>query len=157
MLALFGLGCVGRPGGSAPSNLPYFQEFQVSAQLLADAAAKAVRSSSYDLELDTRRTTPNQLITLHRPLPKRGLKQLAYPGRPGIWGKMLHADLHVLVSIRLSYARPEYSRVTIQPVFLVYISRWRDRRQWIQWRSNGTLERELLSLIEAYLQPEGLK
>ncbi len=103
--------------------------------------------------MDTRHTTPNSIITLHQPLPVKGLKALAYPGRPGLWGKALHADLHVLLSIRPSHARPDYSRVTIRPIFMVYISRWGDRRQWIRWRSNGTLESELLSHIEAVLQP----
>jgi len=105
------------------------------------------------LELDTRRTAPDSLITLRQILSLKDLKVLAYPGKPGLWGKALHADLQVLISIRLSYTSPDFSRVTIQPVFMVYISRWRDRRQWIQWRSNGMLEEELLSHIEADLQP----
>ncbi|MBA7595022.1 hypothetical protein ES703_01981 [subsurface metagenome] len=112
-----------------------------------------MHSSGYGLELDIRRTTPNSLITLQQTLSLKGLKALAYPGKPGLWGKALHADLHVLISIRPSYTRPDFRRVTIQPVFMVYISRWGDRRQWIQWRSNGTLEKELLSFIEADLQP----
>ncbi|MQY63784.1 MAG: hypothetical protein GH143_05715 [Calditrichaeota bacterium] len=153
LLIPFFLGCAGRSPGEPASSLPEFREFQASPQALSDAAARAVHSSGYGLELDIRRTTPNSLITLQQTLSLKGLKALAYPGKPGLWGKALHADLHVLISIRPSYTRPDFRRVTIQPVFMVYISRWGDRRQWIQWRSNGTLEKELLSFIEADLQP----
>ena len=83
----------------------------------------AVHSSGYDLELDIRRTTPNSLITLQQTLSLKDLKALAYPDKPGLWGKALHADLQVLISIKPSYTRPDFSRVTIQPVFMVYISR----------------------------------
>ncbi len=152
-LALFLLGCVGRLPGEFTSSLPELREFRTTPQALSDAAARAVHSSRYGLDLDTRHTTPNSIITLHQPLPVKGLKALAYPGRPGLWGKALHADLHMLLSSRPSHARPDYSRVTIRPIFMVYISRWGDRRQWIRWRSNGTLESELLSHIEAVLQP----
>ena len=116
ILALLFLGCAGQPPTKASSGLPQFQEFKVSPQVLADAATEAIRSSRYGLELDTRRSTPNSLITFHRPLPLRSLKALAYPGRPGLRGQALYADLHLQLSIRPSYARPDYSRVTIQPV-----------------------------------------
>ena len=153
LLIPFILDCAGRSPGEFATSLPEFREFQASPQALSDAAAKAVYSLSYGLELDTRRTSPDSLITLNQTLPLKGLKALAYPGKPGLWGKALYADLHVLISIRPSYTCSDYSRVIIQPVFMVYISRWGDRRQWIQWRSNGTLEKELLFYIEADLQP----
>ena len=153
LLIPFILGCAGRSPGEPASGLPAFREFQASPQVLSDAAGRGVYSLRYGLELDTRHTAPNRLITLHQTLSLKSLQALAYPGKPGLWGKALHADLHVLISTRQSYTRPDYSRVTIQPVFMVYISRWGDRRQWIQWRSNGTLEKELLSHIEADLQP----
>jgi hypothetical protein len=79
------------------------------------------------------------------------LRRLAYRGDPSLRGKPIHADLHIQLSVRPSYLRDDHSRITVQPVFLVYISRFRDRRQWIQWRSNGALEGELLENIEAQL------
>ncbi|UCH11184.1 MAG: hypothetical protein JSU61_04660 [Fidelibacterota bacterium] len=92
-------------------------------------------------------------MTLHRPLSRKDLRKLAYPGKPSVKGRALYADLHVQMTIRSSYKEAGYSRVTIEPIFMVYISRWRDRRQWIQWRSNGVLEADLLSFMEAYLAP----
>ena len=47
------------------------------------------------------------------------------------------------------------SRVRVEPIYKVYLSRFRDRRQWIEWRSNGTLERELLAAIAELIEPAG--
>lgn len=145
-------GCAGRgPIPEDPTNLPQFREFSTPIETLSTAAMAALRFSSYDLEPDIRHSSPENIVTLHQTLSMKELRRLAYRGDPSLRGKAIHADLHVQLSIRPSYVRDDHSRVTVQPVFLVYISRFRDRRQWIQWRSNGTLEGDLLDAIEAQL------
>ncbi|MFC1484312.1 hypothetical protein ACFL5M_02060 [Candidatus Neomarinimicrobiota bacterium] len=146
------LACAGRePPPENPSNLPYFSEFPTSVEILSNASIAALRFSSARLEPDIRHSSPENIVTLHQTLNLKELRRLAYRGDPSLRGKAIHADLHVQLSVRPSYVRDDHSRVTVQPVFLVYISRFRDRRQWIQWRSNGTLEAELLENIEAQL------
>ncbi|MFC1619644.1 hypothetical protein ACFL45_06825 [Candidatus Neomarinimicrobiota bacterium] len=146
------LACAGRePTQENSSNLPYFSEFPTSIETLSNASIAALRFSSYRLEPDIRHSSPENVVTLHQTLSMKELRRLAYRGDPSLRGKAIHADLHVQLSIRSSYVRDDHSRVTVQPVFLVYVSRFRDRRQWIQWRSNGTLEAELLENIEAQL------
>jgi hypothetical protein len=146
------LACAGRePPPENPSNLPFFGEFPTSVETLSNASIAALRFSSSRLEPDIRHSSPENIVTLHQTLSMKELRRLAYRGDPSLRGKAIHADLHVQLSIRPSYVRDDHSRVTVQPVFLVYISRFRDRRQWIQWRSNGTLEAELLENIEAQL------
>ncbi len=150
---LIALGCAGRSPAIDGPSLPVFQEFQTSPQNLSIAAASALHSSSLNLELDTRRTTLDTLITQPLPLSKRTLKQLAAPGITGLKGKLMGAELQLVLSIRSSYTQSEFSRITVQPIFLVYVSRWRDQRQWIQWYSNNKLENEIITSIEAELNP----
>jgi hypothetical protein len=146
------LACAGRePLPDNPSNLPYFKEFPVSIETLSNAAIAGLRFSTYGLEPDIRHSSPGNIVTLHQTLSLKELRRLAYRGDPGLRGKPIHADLHLQISIRPSYVRDDHSRVTVQPVILVYISRFRDRRQWIEWRSTGTLEKELLQVIESQL------
>lgn len=146
------LSCAGRePLPENPSNLPAYREFPATVEALSNASVAALRFSSYNLEPDIRHSSPEFIVTLHQNLSLKKLRKLAYRGDPGLSGKPIHADLHVQLSVRPSYVRDDHSRVTVQPIFLVYISRFRDRRQWIEWRSNGTLESELLEAIEAQL------
>ena len=146
------LACAGRePLPENPSNLPAFREFPATVEVLSNASVAALRFSSYNLEPDIRHSSPEFIITLHQKLSLKKLRKLAYRGYPSLRGKPIHADFHVQLSVRPSYVRDDHSRITVQPIFLVYISRFRDRRQWIEWRSNGTLESELLEAIEAQL------
>lgn len=155
ILALALLGCAHRPSGGMPSALPRYQEFPVSTQALAAAAAQAVRSSRFGLELDVRATYPDIITTHSQSLDVKGLKALARRGDPGLWGVLLAARLTVRLVIRSSHVQAGYSRITIQPEFMAYISRLGDQRQWIRWVSNGDLEDELFAGIEAHLQLPG--
>lgn len=151
-LIVFFLSCAGRePLPEKPSNLPAFKEFPATVEALYNASVAALRFSSYNLEPDIRHSSPEFIVTLHQKLSLKKLRKLAYQGKPSLRGKPIHADLHVQLSIRPSYVRDDHCRITVQPIFLVYISRFRDRRQWIEWRSNGMLENELLEAIEAQL------
>jgi hypothetical protein len=146
------LACAGRePLPENPSSLPAYREFPATVEELSNASIAALRFSSYNLEPDIRHSSPEFIVTLHQNLSLKKLRKLAYRGNPGLRGKPIHADLHVQLSVRPSYVQDDHSRITVQPIFLVYISRFRDRRQWIEWRSNGTLEGELLETIEAQL------
>ncbi|UCD38937.1 MAG: hypothetical protein JSW54_05520 [Fidelibacterota bacterium] len=143
---------MGQPPAPDRVDWPDFREFPVTSRTLYQAVEQAVRSSEYGLEIDTQHSTPATVITKHQPLSRKALRKLAFAGTPGIKGRVLYADFHVQFSIRSSFSRPEYSRVTVEPVFMVYLSRWGDHRQWIQWRSNGVVELDLLASIEIYLQ-----
>lgn len=149
------MGCAHRPSAGAPSALPRFQEFPVSTQALAAAAAQAVRSSRFGLELDVRASHPDVIRTRSQTLDAKGLKALAVRGDPGLWGVLLAARLTVRLDIRPSHVQAGTSRITIQPEFMAYISRLGDHRQWIRWRSNGVLEDDLFTRIAAQLQLPG--
>ena len=148
-------GCAGGSARDSSAQLPYFREYPVALQVLAAAAAEAVAASYLGLELDTRQSRPTRLITVPQPLPIKAARRLARPGRPGLRGRPLAARLHVELTLAPSRSRKDASRITIQPVFRVYISRWGDQRQWIQWQSNATVELELLAGIGAQLGMEG--
>ncbi len=140
-----------------PVLLPAFAEYPVPVPALSAAAATALMDSPYALELDARRSSPVHLLTTRRPLPLKALSALASRPSPGMRGKPLHAELQVAVSITPSRGRPDAARVTIQPEFQVYISGWRDQRQWLLWTSNQTLERELFEGIRSRLGIESAK
>ncbi len=123
----------------------------MSVRALSAAAAAALMDSPYALELDARRSSPIHLLTARRPLPLKALSDLASRPNPGMWGKPLHAQLQVEVSIASSRGRPEVARVTIQSYFWVYTSGWGDQRQWLMWTSNQTMEREFLARIGSRL------
>lgn len=127
----------------------------MSTQALAAAAAQAVRSSRFGLDLDVRASHPDVIRTRSQTLDARGLKALAVRGDPGLRGVLLAARLTVELVIRPSHVQAGTSRITIQPEFMAYISRLGDHRQWIRWLSNGVLEDDLFTRIEAQLQLPG--
>lgn len=156
ILAISLLGCSHWPSSGVPATLPRFHEFPVSTQALAAATAQAVRSSRFGLQLDVRASYPDLLTTRKQTLSVKGIKALARRGDPGLWGVLLAARLTVRLAIRRSHIQTGYSRITIHPEFMAYISQLGDHRQWIRWVSNDVLEDELFAGIEALLRlPDG--
>ncbi len=130
----------------------------MSTQALAAAATQAVRSSRFGLKLDVRASHSGVITTRSQSLDRKGLKALARRGDPGLWGVLVSARLTVRLDVRPSRVQPGYSRITIQPEFMAYISRLGDHRQWIRWLSKGVLEDDLFTRIEAHLQlPDGVE
>ena len=147
--------CAGRPASAGAPQPPAYREYSAQLPVLYDAAIAAVTASEHDLELDFRRSSRTRLVTFQRPLPLRQLRALAHKTRPGLRGKTLSASLQVRFSLTPARSDPALSRLTITPVFMVYISSWGDQRQWIEWRSNGVLEQDLFTLVASRLDGGG--
>jgi len=139
-----------RPLSVQPS-FPLFREYPVSQEELLKAASTGLRSPDLHFTLDLARSGSGTLMTHPRILGKKGLKQLAYRGKGRLRGIVLDAQVQIHIRIAPSYRRQGYSRATIELEYRVHISRLGDRRQWIQWISNGKLEEEVFEEIERNL------
>ena len=147
-------GCAGRRGPDEPM-FPAFQDFPGAPSDLTVDVETAVLQSPYGLLLDTHSARPGHLVTYVQPLPLATLEALAAPGRSALRGKKLRATLQLVITISLAPGNSATTRVRVEPIYRVYLSLWRDRRQWIEWRSNGTLERLLLKAITDLHEPAG--
>lgn len=139
-------GCAGR-GAPGEPPLPAFQDFPGAPSDLTIEVETAVLHSPYGLLLDSRSARPGCLVTYVQALPLAALEALSEPGRSALRGKRLRATLQLVITIRAAPGNPTTTRVRVEPIYRVYLSLWGDRRQWIEWRSNGTLERRLLAAI----------
>ncbi len=145
-------GCAGGRNAEGPLG-PVYKDYPATSTQLTPLVATAIMQSSFDLKLDARASLPGRLVTEKQPLPLKTLRALAQPGKPRLRGKKLRATLQLVVSIQSAPGSPGYSRVRLEPAYNVYLSRWGDRRQWIQWQSNRSLERQLLEALEELFEP----
>ncbi len=146
--------CAGRRAPGEPI-LPAYQDFPGAPTDLMIEVETAILQSSYGLLLDSRSSRPGRLVTYEQALPLAALEALAAPGRTGLRGKKLRATLQLVISISAVPGISTTTRVRVEPTYRVYLSLWGDRRQWIEWRSNGTLERLLLAAIAELHEPAG--
>lgn len=146
--------CAGRREPGEPT-LPAFQDFPDAPTDLMIEVEAAVLQLPYGLVLDSRASRPGRLVTYVQALPLEALEALAAPGRTGLRGKKLRATLQLVITISAAPGISTTTRVRVEPTYRLYLSLWGDRRQWIEWRSNGTLERWLLAAIAEYHEPAG--
>ncbi len=147
-------GCAGRRGPAEPP-LPVYQDFPgLPTDLMVESA---ILQSPYGLLLDFRSSRSGRLVTYEQALPLAALHALAEPGRSALRGKKLRATLQVVITIIAAPGISNTTRVRVEPIYRVYLSLWGDRRQWIEWRSNGTLEKKLLAAIADLNEPAGPK
>ena len=139
-------GCAGRRGPGEPT-LPAYQDFPGAPADLMMEVESAILQSPYGLVLDPRSSRPGRPVTYVQALPLAALEALAEPGRTALRGKKLRASLQLVITISEAPGISTTTRVRVEPTYRVYLSLWGDRRQWIEWRSNGTLERRLLTAI----------
>ncbi len=138
--------CAGRREPGEPT-LPAFQDFPGAPTDLMIEVEAAILQSPYGLVLDSRASRPGRLVTHVQALPLAALEALAAPGRTSLRGKKLRATLQLVITISAAPGNSTITRVRVEPIYRVYLSLWGDRRQWIEWRPNGTLERWLLAAI----------
>ncbi len=138
--------CAGRRGPGEPT-FPAFRDFPGVPTDLMIEVETAVLQSPYGLLPDSRSARPGHLVTYVQALPLAALEALAAPGRTTLRGKKLRATLQLMITVSAVPGNSSTTRVRVEPIYRVYISRWGDHRQWIEWRSNGTLERGLLTAI----------
>ncbi len=149
-------GCAGRRGPGEPT-FPAYQDFPGAPPDLVLEVETAILQSPYGLVLDSRSSQPGRLVTYLQALPLAGLEALAAPGQTALRGKKLRATLQLVITIREAPGVSTTTRVRVEPTYRVYLSLWGDRRQWIEWRSNGTLERRLLADIAEFHESAGPK
>ncbi len=147
-------GCAGWRGPGVPI-LPAYQDFPGAPSDLLIDVETAILKSPYKLQLDSRSSIPGRLLTYEQALPLPALEALAEPGRPTLRGKKLRATLQLVITISEAPGNSTTTRVRVEPTFRVYLSLWGDRRQWIEWRSNGILEKRLLTAITELHEMDG--
>lgn len=111
----------------------------------------SIVGTNFRFVLDIPRCTDQIIVSQPLRLPVRDLVDLANPITKKVRGKFLDAYLTVEVRFQDSRDLRAHQRVSINSIYQVYVSRLGDERQWIQWRSNGTVERAILENMRTRL------
>lgn len=111
----------------------------------------SIVGTNFPFVLDIPQCTDQIIVSQPLRLPARKLVDLAIPITKKVRGKILDAYVTVEVRFQDSQDRRGYQRVSINSIYQVYVSRLGDKRQWIQWRSNGTVERAILENMRTRL------
>lgn len=111
---------------------------------LYEVVSMSIMGNSFSFVLDISRSNDQIIVTRPLRLRSRDLVDLAVPITKKVRGKFLDAYVTLEVRFQSSQNLRDHRRVSINSIYQVYVSRLGDKRQWIQWRSNGTLEKTIL-------------
>jgi len=139
LLLLILTGCTSVPAGSAALDL-YIIDLEVARDRVTERIGILVQNDPFGTYLEGRHSTPAKLTTVPITLSIKQLKHWADPHGNAPGGKSLRARLTLEFQLREQINDARNTRIIIRPVFEVYVSRWGDRRQWIEWMSNGVVE-----------------
>ncbi len=142
--------CAGQFSSSHLSSIHSFETDQPYRNLYA-VASMSVVGANFRFVLDIPRCTDQIIVSQPLRLPVRDLVDLAKPITRKVRGKILDAYVTVEVKFQDSRDLRGYQRISINSIYQVYVSRLGDARQWIQWRSNGTVERAILENMRTRL------
>lgn len=145
LLAL--IGCTSVPTKSAALD-PYIVDLDMPDSRVIEQIGILVQNELFDTHLAGRDSTPAKLLTVPVELSIKQLKRWANPHGNAPGGKPLQARLTLEFQLHEQINDEHNTRLLIRPVFKVYISSWGDRRQWVEWMSNGAVE----SFIEDQLR-----
>ncbi len=121
---------------------------EIPRELVLERIGILVQNEPFGSYLENRYSAPGVLTTSPIDISLKRLKQWAEPHGNAPGGKPVRSRLSLEFQLRESVADESHTRVMIKPVFEVYTSYWGDRRQWVEWMSNGVVE----AIITAQLQ-----
>ena len=142
--------CAGSQGGD-PVSLPVYRDFGVGSARPYAIAVELLARLGGGMQIDPQLSTASTLVTTYRPVSLRQLKTWTASGHAPIRGRPLHARYRLQIKVGSLADRPDSARVMISPSYAVYISAFGDRRQWIEWPSNGRLEQTFLAALAVEL------
>lgn len=142
-------GCTSLPLKSAALD-PYIVDLERSRYQVSEDLGIIVQNKPFNARMDGRSSTIYALTSVPIDISVRQLKRWAKPHINAPGGKPLQARLILKFHLREQVSNARKTRVIVQPLFEVYVSNFGDRRQWIEWMSNRTVE----ELVESLLQDQ---
>ncbi len=146
LLLLVVTGCASVPARSAALD-PYIVDLEVPPDQVLERIGILVQNDPFGSHLEGRRSALSKLTTGPINISIKRLKQWAKPHGNAPGGKPLRVRMFIEFQLLERVTDEHHTRVVVRPVFEVYLSSWGDRRQWVEWMSNGVVE----AIIKAQL------
>ncbi len=143
------LACGGCATATRPSEAldPFVLDLPATLASVSEQIGSIIQYEPFLSHLEARHSSVNKLVTAPKGLTMKQLKKWADPHGNAPSGRPIKARMTIEFQLREQIAGSNRTRLIIKPIFEVYISSWGDRRQWVEWMSNGAVE----AIIEARL------